>query len=277
MEIDSFADFHRVFGRYRRDNRWVFRGQADASWGVVPKAGRKPYSASKDLTNLEAWKRRASEFVAVKPSNEWEWMALAQHHGLPTRLLDWTYNPLVAAFFSCLEEPTADAAIYCLLPYWTLIPEKAKPSKLTTVMLFKPHVTAARIARQSGLFTVHPDPTVELPASLCEEDKYERHIISARYKREMLFELNFYGINRLTIMSDLDGLSAHMRWAQEHRDYWVNHDEFMLELQSNGRNSRQEDLSSEGCAKPDVTKDVVSEGLDGADVLSVAQVQGTQA
>lgn len=241
MVIDSFADFHSVFGQYRRDNRWVFRGQANDSWGVFPKAGRKPYSASRDLFNLEAWKRRASEFVASKPNDDWEWMALAQHHGLPTRLLDWTYNPLVAAFFACLEEPGADAAIHCLLPNW-VVAFDAKPNKIKNVALLKPHVTATRIARQSGLFTAHPDPTIELSAALTEKDKYERHIISARYKREMLFELNFYGINRLTLMGDLDGLSAHMRWAQENRDYWANHDEFMREIQLQKSEVSKEDV-----------------------------------
>ncbi|MFC3472145.1 FRG domain-containing protein [Massilia oculi] len=231
MVIDSFADFHSIFCKYRRDNRWIFRGQADANWGVFPKAGRAPYSASKDLTNLEAWKRRASEFVSIKPTNDWEWMAVAQHHGLPTRLLDWSYNPLVAAFFACLEAPTQNAAIHCLLPNWMLYPDKSKPNKISNISLFKPNVTATRIARQSGLFTAHPDPTIELKTALHEKDKYAQHIISARYRREMLFELSYYGINRLTLMGDLDGLSAHMRWTQENRAYWSNHDEFMRELQ----------------------------------------------
>jgi hypothetical protein len=244
VKIDSFAEFHKVFGQYRRDNRWIFRGQADAAWGVFPKAGRKPYAASNDLTNFEAWKRRASEFVALKPSNDWEWMAIAQHHGLPTRLLDWTYNPLVAAFFACLENPSVDAVIYCLLPNWILFPEKAQPNKIKSVSLFKPHVTATRIARQSGLFTAHPDPTAELAASLSEKDRLERHIISARYKREMQFELSYYGINRLTMMSDLDGLSAHIRWTQENRDYWANHDEFMRDLQLQQSTTQEGEISA---------------------------------
>ena len=105
MEINSFTEFHGVFGEYRKNNQWMFRGQANHSWEVKPKAGRHPYLEKDDLEYLEGWKRKASEYIKAKPQNDWEWMAIAQHHGLPTRLLDWSYNPLVAAFFACLSEP----------------------------------------------------------------------------------------------------------------------------------------------------------------------------
>lgn len=98
MEINSFTEFHSVFGEYRKNNQWMFRGQANESWEVKPKAGRHPYLEKDDLEYLEGWKRKASEYIKAKPQNDWEWMAIAQHHGLPTRLLDWSYNPLVAAF-----------------------------------------------------------------------------------------------------------------------------------------------------------------------------------
>lgn len=226
MQITSFEEFHATFSVYRTDNRWMFRGQSDSSWLVIPKAGRPPYNATKDLTALEAWKRRSTEFLDFRPSSDWEWLALAQHHGLPTRLLDWTYNPLVAAFFACSEQSKSDGAIYCLLPGWSVVPETNKPGKHKNIAQFKPHVIAARIARQSGIFTAHPDPKKPLPDALCDRDKYEVHTISADYKKKMLFELSHYGINRLTLMGDLDGLSAHMRWTQENRDYWTVSDEF---------------------------------------------------
>ncbi|EFR3393984.1 FRG domain-containing protein [Salmonella enterica] len=230
MEINSFTEFHSVFGEYRKNNQWMFRGQANHSWEVKPKAGRHPYLEKDDLEYLEGWKRKASEYIKAKPQNDWEWMAIAQHHGLPTRLLDWSYNPLVASFFACLSEPEEDAAIYCLSPHWEIIPDKAKPGKHSNIARYKPTMVASRIGLQSGLFTAHPNPDEDISKGLNKEDKFEKHIIKSSYKKQMLFELNHYGINRLTLMGDLDGLSSHMCWILENRRYWVDHDEFLSEL-----------------------------------------------
>jgi len=215
----------------------MFRGQADADWSVLPKAGRPPYVERDDIAYLESWKRKASEYIKFKPENEWEWLAIAQHHGLPTRLLDWSYNPLVAAFFSCLTEPDKDSAIYCLLPNWTIYPDKAKPGKHKNISRYKPNMVASRIGLQSGLFTAHPEPSIELSEGLEKKDKLEIHKIKSAYKRQMLFELNHYGINKLTLMGDLDGLSAHMCWTLENRRYWAEHDEFMRELSGETANT----------------------------------------
>src|SRR5690554_4396695 len=152
MEIRSFSEFHTAFSKYRPDNRWMFRGQADSDWLVKPKSGRSPYCERDDLDYLASWKRKASEYIQSKPENDWEWMAIAQHHGLPTRLLDWSYNPLVAAFFACISEPEKDAAIFCLLPHWIISPEKEDPDSLTKIAKYKPNMVASRIGRQSGLF-----------------------------------------------------------------------------------------------------------------------------
>lgn len=91
-------------------------------------------------------------------------------------------------------------------------------------------MVTSRIGLQSGLFTAHPKPSVELSEGLGKKDRLEVHIIKSSYKKHMLFELNHYGINKLTLMGDLDGLSAHMCWTLENRRHWADHDEFMREL-----------------------------------------------
>ena len=65
---------------------------------------------------LEKFKTRAPARLVFHPSNNWEWLMLGQHHGLPTRLLDWTINPLVALYFACTGDNhlSADGAIYRL-------------------------------------------------------------------------------------------------------------------------------------------------------------------
>src|SRR2546427_519519 len=93
-------DLHTFFDAYRAHPPvgWWFRGQSDATWLLVPKAGRHEYFLpnDRDLGRFKSWKDRAVAYLGSLPTDEWECLAIAQHHGLATRLLDWTYNPLVA-------------------------------------------------------------------------------------------------------------------------------------------------------------------------------------
>lgn len=230
MVIESFQDLHETFTQYRRDAQWFFRGQADTSWAVLPKSGRSPYNEGNDLNYLQAWWRKGAEFVDRPISNIWELMAIAQHHGLPTRLSDWSYNPLVAAYFSCATHPDRNGAIYCLRPAYMINPDRAIPNKISKVARYKPTTVASRIGRQSGLFTAHPEPSISLPEALSDNDRFQIHTVDKAYKRELLFELNHYGINQMSLMDDLDGLSAHMRWTQENGAYWTNSDETLVQF-----------------------------------------------
>src|SRR5688572_21318888 len=100
--IGSIGDLSqqvKVLAATRRS--WLFRGQADARWNLQPSVHRG-YSAQQEryLTNEFRVRARSRHYTCPSSSDYPSWLALMQHYGLPTRLLDWSYSPLVAAFFS---------------------------------------------------------------------------------------------------------------------------------------------------------------------------------
>lgn len=93
--------------------KWLFRGQADAGWALSPSVHRG-YSPQQEryLTN-EFRVRARSRYLSCPSNSDYpDWLALMQHYGLPTRRLDWTYSPLVAAFFAVHPDyaPWSDVA-----------------------------------------------------------------------------------------------------------------------------------------------------------------------
>src|SRR5215218_1482907 len=100
----------------RTNGTWLFRGQAGKKWPLSPSAGRDQcvgsagYRRADEYNLLKDFVREAKRYVESGFS-ELEWLALAQHHGLPTRLLDWSTNPLVAAWFACEKEENTDDGV----------------------------------------------------------------------------------------------------------------------------------------------------------------------
>jgi hypothetical protein len=103
--------------------RYAFRGQASVDWGLATHIQRAALRGDVDLADLdrlEAWilhefRRRAHHFIDDPPGQEdlLDWLALIQHHGGPTRLLDFTYAFYAAAFFA-VDTAEADAAIWAI-------------------------------------------------------------------------------------------------------------------------------------------------------------------
>ena len=216
----SFDDLHNALSRYRKTNIWLFRGHSNPKWDLVPKAGRNPYDKYDDAYAFQAWKRRAVEFLKGT-YDDWDMLAIAQHHGLATRLLDWTFNPLVAAFFAVQNYEECDAVIYAYFNQHSFKTEEAQPFEQNGVSKIKPKGAAPRIVRQSGIFTIHNPPTLKLEDSLKDDQKLEKIIIDSSYRKNLRFELSHYGINELSLFPDLDGLSKHMNWFMENVSYWT--------------------------------------------------------
>lgn len=219
LKWQEFAEF---VDRHQQSN-WIFRGVADAtSHPLVPKVGRAgtEYDESEERIIFANFRRRARQFVDTSGLDHWDLLALAQHHGLPTRLLDWTTNPLVAAYFAVTSKPLDQTARVYAARAPELVDTDAigDPFDCNEVLAYTPSAVAPRIVAQRGLFTVHPDPTIPwdrgisarvartAPLTSKEFDIEERY---RSFFERKLFQL---AIDASAIKADLDGVCETLAW-----------------------------------------------------------------
>src|SRR5215211_3212090 len=197
IEIQTFTEFHEIIETY--DARTViYRGMKSAKYPLIPKIGRivPPDSIRSREANekeiLRLFKERALRFLDFMPTSDWDWLALSQQHWLPTRLLDWTDNPLVACYFA-VEEPSQDNSVIYVYQNKSYIDveEYTDPFRYRGVGKFIPRHLSPRITNQGGLFTIHPKPYEQF-----ESDDMEKIIIPQGIRLALKKTLNRYGVDR---------------------------------------------------------------------------------
>ncbi|CED61990.1 putative uncharacterized FRG domain protein [Moritella viscosa] len=217
-KISSFNEFHEFIEKCLIPSNWLFRGQEVEQWDLLPKSERLPYSNRSDREIFDTWKTKAVEFTSSPPKNSWHWLALAQHHGLATRLLDWTTNPLIAAFFAC-QNDNEDGAIFAYLGGKTILDQsfdQSIPWEVKDPVIFYPSMQSRRVANQGGCFTLSSEPEICFSKQIRSNEKMIKYIICKSYKNKFLIELDRYGVNWSLIYPDLDGLSKRVNWQIEH-------------------------------------------------------------
>lgn len=238
-ELQS-AIFDGVWDAYiqrYRDN-CVYRGMSDARWGLMPSLNRVcKHDLSLERQMLRSF-RKYGYADLQQVSSFWQVLAMAQQYGLPTRLLDWTYSPLVAAHFATEDQDAfdRDGVIWCvhtdrmnrqLPPPLSAALDRERGHIFTMEMMdsigegfdaleaisskpfalfFEPASAVNRIANQYALFSVCSDlriPLNELPGT---EDCFRRIIIPAQVKLEIRDKLDYINISERMIYPGLDGI-----------------------------------------------------------------------
>lgn len=221
MKIESLPQLlTHASNRYFKEprGRWVFRGHSKSSYELIPSVGRGMHTSRDRLKYEESlfdiFRREARAYLNPAPSTEWEWLSLAQHHGLPTRLLDWTHNLLVAVYFGVEADSTVDGEFFALRTI-TQASERIRegsPFSIQRPVKFYPNVVTARIRAQEGLFIVCSELETPLDQGLRDDWEIERLRIPARAKESLQYELFRLGVHASSLFPDVEGLAARLKW-----------------------------------------------------------------
>lgn len=203
----------------KRRGEWVFRGLSKKSYKLTPSIGREKHTSKsfekyeQSITRL--FKREVIVHSDRHIANDFELLALAQHHGLPTRLLDWTFNPMVALYFAVSEHPTVDGAFICLRAEKRISDAKVcsmSPFSLDRDYKFIPRSVTARLVAQEGLFTISHHPEVPLEEEHRDDWELQQWDVPAGLKNRLRYDLFRLGVTRSKLFPGLDGLAGHLRW-----------------------------------------------------------------
>jgi hypothetical protein len=194
---------------------------------------------------LRNFRKYAHAAPATGVESIWHWLALGQHYGLPTRLIDWTYSPFVALHFATATPADygVDGVIWCanFAEANKLLPKRLKAiledeqsqtftidmlaefqslkafdslAREPFVVFIEPPSLDTRILNQFALFSLMPDPAASLEGWLEDHpDLCRRITVPAELKWEVRDMLDQANINERTLFPGLDGLS---RWLERY-------------------------------------------------------------
>jgi hypothetical protein len=224
-------------------SRVWYRGQADQSWDLIPSIHRNDYAINETYITNDFY-IRVKQVIDNPPAkdNFSAWMAMMQHYGLPTRLLDWSMSPLIAAFFATEKyekHKDVDACIWALFPRLLnknegfgnfVMPNDAYSVQQMLVRAFKnsepidnqfeDKIIACcstekdlRMYSQQATFTVH-NSNRKL-TDICTSDMLYKIIIPKANKEYFFESLSYFGINQSFIYPDME----HIAYEIKNRKY----------------------------------------------------------
>lgn len=241
-KIDSFGNFEKYVKQHsNNDTVRLYRGQEEAAWSLSAKLYRIAYQKG-EIRNFHAIEQRIfSEFKEAlekrgmdkREQTDWDVLSIGQHYGLPTRLIDWTLNPLIAIWFASekAKSNNNDRVV------WRLdVDEKHladfQSDKLfgeRFIKIFQPPKIDARIVAQKSWFSVQNMKIYGKKAGfgdglprmndyniMNENEDFEydlvKIVIPDKLRKEILTHLDNHGINYSTVFPDISGDCKNIEW-----------------------------------------------------------------
>lgn len=209
--ISDWKDLHEKL-ETMHDSGWIFRGVAAPKHYLPPSIGREVvyghYKLAQEQRLFEEFKNRAIALISDSRFDDWDWLAYAQHIGVPTGLLDWSVNPLVALYFALEADSDSHRVVYAVkyskyiyeVDHRNTSPfENKKEGRFTAPLAFD------RIGSQRGIFTIHPDPT-----KIFHPKGIKSFLIDGSLVKDFRKRLFKYGIDHWHIYPDAQGLGLQL-------------------------------------------------------------------
>ena len=241
ITIQTVADLSREVDMLieQTNLRWWFRGHSSADWDLLPSVRRRYLREQERYLSNEFFVRAKLRYPNCPPDEDYAgWLALMQHYGLPTRLLDWSRSPLIAAFFATepyqrhsYERSNVDACIWALAPATLnekqgfepllyplnagILQDLIRPSrkgedttnKIAAAMAVE---TDLRMQMQQGAFTVHAsDESLNLMSDC--QDWLRRYVVPVESLPSMARELDLLGFRLGDLFPDLGNLARELK------------------------------------------------------------------
>lgn len=243
FRIESWDQFLKLMTSPPYSN-WAFRGERDERWPLYSSISRYLRNFRVDPRAwpeqenriLRVFKRKAHQFIEKPPApdDDFQWLALMQHHGAPTRLIDFTWSPYVAAFFA-MERTLADGVVWAMNPARIDSGRTPRHDRMDPripgnfarfflkgnhrfIWMGEPHTMNSRLIAQSGTFAV--PGVLDLPVEEILRDKDQENILAkvvlANSVREVgMRELYRMNITHATLFPGLDGLAKSLAYELE--------------------------------------------------------------